>query len=108
MPVKRFVKIYWGLLGFFPREFARMASYMPSALRLTLAVDTSLSIGSIALFRGHSLLAVHGLGGSQPHSSGLFLHVSALCDESGVDLPMIDLYAVTSGPGSFTGLRIGL
>jgi tRNA threonylcarbamoyladenosine biosynthesis protein TsaB len=85
-----------------------MASYMLSDPPLTLAIDTSQALGSMSFFRGHSLLTVHALGGGQPHSSGLFLHVSVLCEELGIGLSMIDLYAVTSGPGSFTGLRIGL
>jgi tRNA threonylcarbamoyladenosine biosynthesis protein TsaB len=75
---------------------------------LTLAVDTSNSFGSLALLRDGALLAVLPMRSDEGFSSVLFRDLSVLLAQSGLGLPEIDLYAVNAGPGSFTGLRVGL
>ncbi len=75
---------------------------------LLLAVDTSTRAGSIAVLRDGRLLGVRTSNASQPHASGLFVDLQALLDELAISLETFDLFAVASGPGSFTGLRIGL
>src|ERR1700722_11817487 len=75
---------------------------------LLLAVDTSTRAGSVAVLRDGRLLGVRTSNASQPHASGLFVDLQALLDELAISLETFDLFAVASGPGSFTGLRIGL
>jgi tRNA threonylcarbamoyladenosine biosynthesis protein TsaB len=75
---------------------------------LVLAVDTSTKAGSVAVLRDGRLLGVRTSNSTQPHASGLFVDLQALLDELRISLETFDLFAVASGPGSFTGLRIGL
>ncbi len=75
---------------------------------LILSVDTSSKSGSLALLRDAHLLACVSDTSSEPYSSRLFRYLEAVLRQQGVTLPQIDLYAVSSGPGTFTGLRVGL
>ena len=75
---------------------------------LILAVDTSTRAGSVAVLREGRLLGVRASCATEPHASGLFVDLQSLLDELGISIATFDLFAVASGPGSFTGLRIGL
>ena len=75
---------------------------------LILAVETATLAGSIALARGAEV--IRGINGDPQisHSNTLLADLDRLLNEAGVKLPEIDLFAVAAGPGSFTGLRIGI
>lgn len=75
---------------------------------LILAADTSLPIFSVALLRDRLLIGAVALEGRSSRNEKLLPAVDWLLSESGVDRREIDLFAVTRGPGSFTGVRIGL
>ena len=75
---------------------------------LTLAVDTTAEFGSIALLQNQELLEEVLLHEPQGFSGVLFQQIAPLLDRHSVTLPQIDLFAAASGPGSFTGVRIGL
>ena len=75
---------------------------------LLLAADTSLPILSAALLRDGSLLGALALEGRSSRNEKLLPAIDWLLQESAVDRRDIDLFAVTRGPGSFTGVRIGL
>ena len=75
---------------------------------LILAADTSLPIFSVALLRDRSLIGAVALEGRSSRNEKLLPAVDWLLTESGVERREIDLFAVTRGPGSFTGVRIGL
>jgi tRNA threonylcarbamoyl adenosine modification protein YeaZ len=75
---------------------------------LILAADTSLPIFSVALLRDRLLLGAVALEGRSSRNEKLLPAVDWLLTESGIDRHEIDLFAVTRGPGSFTGVRIGL
>ena len=75
---------------------------------LTLAVDTAAEIGSIALVDGDRVLEVARLTAPEGFGQTLFGELEALLARQRVRLPDIELYAAASGPGSFTGVRIGL
>jgi tRNA threonylcarbamoyladenosine biosynthesis protein TsaB len=74
---------------------------------LILAVDTSSPSGSLALLRDATILA-HRVSSEEPYSAGLLRDTQELLDGSRISLEEIDLFAVDAGPGSFTGLRVGL
>ena len=74
---------------------------------LTLAVDTSSPFGSLALLRDGAVLGQRVSSG-EPYSAGLLRDTTALLDRFRIPLEEIDLFAVDAGPGSFTGLRVGL
>ena len=75
---------------------------------LILAADTSLPIFSVALLRDSALIGAVALEGRSSRNEKLLPAVDWLLTESGIDRHDVDLFAVTRGPGSFTGVRIGL
>jgi tRNA threonylcarbamoyladenosine biosynthesis protein TsaB len=75
---------------------------------LVLGVDTSLPLLSVALLRDGALIGAVTLEGKDSRNEKLLPAVDWLLSESGVVRGSIDLFAVTRGPGSFTGVRIGL
>ena len=75
---------------------------------LILAADTSLPLLSVALLRDETLIGALTLEGKGSRNEKLLPSVDWLLSESGTPREAIDLFAVTRGPGSFTGVRIGL
>ena len=73
-----------------------------------LAIDTTTPDGSIAVLDDERLLAEIGVASATTHSSRLLGSVQHLLAALGLDIRDIDAFAVSPGPGSFTGLRIGL
>lgn len=58
--------------------------------------------------RGDEVLGVVGGDPAISHSNTLLVDVDKLLDQTQIGLSEIDLFAVATGPGSFTGLRIGI
>jgi tRNA threonylcarbamoyladenosine biosynthesis protein TsaB len=75
---------------------------------LVLAADTSLPILSVALVNDGALAGAIALEGRGSRNEKLLPAIDWLLSENGVDRQTLDLFAVTRGPGSFTGVRIGL
>jgi tRNA threonylcarbamoyladenosine biosynthesis protein TsaB len=75
---------------------------------LTLAVDTAAETGSVALVDdGHTIAQVRLQAGSG-FAQTLFGELEALLASRRIRIADIDVYAAASGPGSFTGVRVGL
>jgi tRNA threonylcarbamoyladenosine biosynthesis protein TsaB len=75
---------------------------------LLLAVDTTTPSGSVALLEDEALLGEVGLDSGATHSARLFRSVDFLLGALGREIGAVDAFAVAAGPGSFTGLRIGI
>jgi tRNA threonylcarbamoyladenosine biosynthesis protein TsaB len=75
---------------------------------VVLAIDTCDARGSIALLRDDRVLALQLHESQEDYSSWLLPAVRNLLDTAQVSFPHLSLYAVASGPGSFTGVRVGL
>jgi len=75
---------------------------------LILAIETATRAGGVAVARGETLLEKISGDASISHSTNLLEMIDAALRKAGVLLADIELFAVASGPGSFTGLRIGL
>jgi tRNA threonylcarbamoyladenosine biosynthesis protein TsaB len=75
---------------------------------LILAFETATLAGSIAIARGAEIIRSCSGDPKVSHSNTLLADLDALLKESEVELADIDLFAVAVGPGSFTGLRIGI
>jgi len=73
-----------------------------------LALDTASATGSVALLDGQKLVAEILLNIKAVHSDRLLNQVEQVLQAGHLALKDLDLIAVVSGPGSFTGLRIGL
>ena len=75
---------------------------------LILAVETATLAGSLGLARGAEVIAVSSGDPAVSHSNTLLADLDRLLGETTIQLSDIDLFAVAVGPGSFTGLRIGI
>jgi len=75
---------------------------------LLLAVETATTALSVALLRGDALVAETTTCDGQVHSATLLPALETLLARAGVGLGEVRAFAVSIGPGSFTGLRIGL
>src|SRR5712691_5110539 len=75
---------------------------------LILAIDTSSRAGSIALLRDSQVLAEIAAREETPYSTRLFRDLELLQSRAQFRMDQIDVFAVAAGPGSFTGLRVGL
>jgi tRNA threonylcarbamoyladenosine biosynthesis protein TsaB len=73
-----------------------------------LAIDTSTPVGSIAIVEGDLLKAQHILNISTTHNQRLLPGIDRILTDADWTLKDLDALAVSLGPGSFTGLRIGL
>ena len=75
---------------------------------MLLAIDTSTRMIGVALYDGVQILSETLWLSGQYHTVELAPTVDALVEQAGVPLADIQVVAVALGPGSFTGLRIGL
>lgn len=75
---------------------------------LLLAIESATADASVALLRGDAVVAERMAPADRPASESLLPTVLALLDEAGVALAALDAFAVSIGPGSFTGLRVGV
>jgi len=73
-----------------------------------LHIETSTELCSVALSRGNTCLAIKENAEGKNHAAVLTLFIDDLLKENHVFIDQIDAVAVSSGPGSYTGLRIGL
>jgi tRNA threonylcarbamoyladenosine biosynthesis protein TsaB len=75
---------------------------------LTLALDTSSPAGSLAVLRDEKVVGAVSTWTDEIYSSRMFRHLDFLLKDLSLGLEAFDLLAVAAGPGSFTGLRVGL
>lgn len=73
-----------------------------------LTIDTSSNCSSVALSDGTTLLGECILGEDRCHSGRLLTSVSDLLNAAGLTPADVDAFAVSLGPGSFTGVRVGI
>jgi len=73
-----------------------------------LGIDTSTMMGAVGIVDGMEPVAELRTNISVTHSERLMLHIDGLLKSAMMSLSDIDGFAVSLGPGSFTGLRIGL
>ena len=80
---------------------------MPDALKI-LSIDTSTRIQAIGLVHGTVQVARHHHLVPRDHSSTLLQNISTMLGQQGWSAADLDLVACGLGPGSFTGLRVGM
>ncbi|WP_303720489.1 tRNA (adenosine(37)-N6)-threonylcarbamoyltransferase complex dimerization subunit type 1 TsaB [Malonomonas rubra] len=73
-----------------------------------LAIDSSSFTGSVALCQGEKLVGESLLNVRSTHSENLLRQIDLLLADTGWQLQDLDLLVAVTGPGSFTGLRIGI
>ena len=75
---------------------------------LLLALETATDAAGVALLRADEVLAARRLPEDRPASEALLPAILALLDEQRLEPASLDAFAVSVGPGSFTGLRVGV
>ncbi|MCV9388855.1 tRNA (adenosine(37)-N6)-threonylcarbamoyltransferase complex dimerization subunit type 1 TsaB [Reichenbachiella ulvae] len=73
-----------------------------------LSLDTSTKSGSVALVQEGQLVGAQHYNIDKSHSSLLHVMIDQLMSNAGVELSALDAIAISEGPGSYTGLRIGV
>ena len=73
-----------------------------------LAVDTSSAICSVAILEDDKLIDKNELDDGKTHSENLMPLLDELLKRNSIDIKDIEMIACTVGPGSFTGIRIGV
>jgi tRNA threonylcarbamoyladenosine biosynthesis protein TsaB len=77
-------------------------------MTVILSIETATLGGSVFLGRGKSPLATRKGDAKVSQSNSLLHDINTSLDEAGLSLQDVDFLACASGPGSFTGLRIGI
>ena len=75
---------------------------------LILSLDTTTRAGSCALLQDDRVVHEQTGDGSRDQAERLPRDLATLLEREGVTLPDVDAFAVATGPGSFTGLRVGI
>jgi tRNA threonylcarbamoyladenosine biosynthesis protein TsaB len=75
---------------------------------IVLAIDTCDARGSVAVLRNATVLNVVAHESQEDYSSWLLPAVRGCLVESAVRMEDVDAYVAAAGPGSFTGVRVGL
>ena len=77
-------------------------------MSLILNIETSTSVCSVALSRGEEVIDSRESKGERSHATQLTTFISETLSDSGVSPGDLDAIAISKGPGSYTGLRIGV
>lgn len=75
---------------------------------LTLALDTANRRGGIALVRNGAIVSSRSIEAPDGFAGVVFAEIEASLAEQGLHVRDVDVWAPAAGPGSFTGVRIGL
>ena len=75
---------------------------------MILAIDSSSLVASIALADSDTIIAEYTINLKKTHSQTLLPMINEVFNITGIDKKELKAVAVTGGPGSFTGLRIGV
>ncbi|MCR4691152.1 MAG: tRNA (adenosine(37)-N6)-threonylcarbamoyltransferase complex dimerization subunit type 1 TsaB [Lachnospiraceae bacterium] len=74
---------------------------------LLAAIESSGQVASVAILRDETLVAEYSIDYKKTHSTTLLPMLEEIVERTEIQLSDLDAIAVSSGPGSFTGLRIG-
>ena len=75
---------------------------------IILAIDTSTVVASVALMDDEKLLGEYSINNKKTHSQKLMVMIKEILADLQIKPWDIDVFAASIGPGSFTGLRIGV
>ncbi len=75
---------------------------------MILAIDTTAEFGSIALTEANVVVEEIALHAPEGFGHVLFGHIEQLLERNGTTVHQMECFAAASGPGSFTGVRVGL
>ena len=73
-----------------------------------LAIDTSSEVCGVSLLENDKLIDDNSLNNGKTHSENLMELIKEILERNNIGLNEIDLISCVVGPGSFTGIRIGI
>ena len=77
-------------------------------MALILNIDTSVDVASVCLAKNGKVLSIARNESQKDHASWLHIAIKEIFEKNNLELSSVDAIAVTGGPGSYTGLRIGM
>jgi len=77
-------------------------------MALILNIDTAVDVASLCLAKDGEVLSIARNESQKDHASWLHTAIKEIFEKNDLELGSIDAIAVTGGPGSYTGLRIGM
>ena len=77
-------------------------------MALILNIDTAVDVASICLAKDGEFLSITKNESQKDHASWLHTAIKEIFEKNSLELRSVDAIAVTGGPGSYTGLRIGM
>ncbi len=77
-------------------------------MALILNIETSSKICSVALCNGNQIIGYAASSGDNDHSANLTVFIDKIMTDTGHSYKSLDAVSVSKGPGSYTGLRIGV
>jgi len=77
-------------------------------MALILNIDTAIDVASLCLAREEEVLSIARNESQKDHATWLHIAIKEIFEKNGLELRSVDAIAVTGGPGSYTGLRIGM
>jgi tRNA threonylcarbamoyladenosine biosynthesis protein TsaB len=77
-------------------------------MALILNIDTAIATASVCLAKDAEVLSIAKNEKQKDHAAWLHLAIKEVFEKNALDLQIIDATAITGGPGSYTGLRIGM
>jgi tRNA threonylcarbamoyladenosine biosynthesis protein TsaB len=77
-------------------------------MALILNIETATTVCSVSLAKDGKLLSLKEQNGDYSHAENLTLFIEDVCKQANINLSQVDAIAISKGPGSYTGLRIGV
>ena len=77
-------------------------------MALILNLDMAVDVASLCLARDGEVLSIVKNESQKDHASWLHIAIKEIFDKNNLELRSVDAIAITAGPGSYTGLRIGM
>ena len=75
---------------------------------LLLLLETATTMCSVALSKNGKILAIKEINNGYTHAENITVFITDVCEKAQIKLPEIAAIAISKGPGSYTGLRIGV
>ena len=73
-----------------------------------LNIETSTTVCSVSLSKGGNLISFKEINNGYTHAENLHVFIEEVIKEASITLKDLDAIAISKGPGSYTGLRIGV
>ncbi|MCJ8208930.1 tRNA (adenosine(37)-N6)-threonylcarbamoyltransferase complex dimerization subunit type 1 TsaB [Mucilaginibacter sp. RS28] len=77
-------------------------------MSLILQIETATTVCSVAIANNREVIALTEVNERNIHAEKITVFIEEACKSAGIDLHDLDAVAISKGPGSYTGLRIGV